>query len=249
MPFLSPVELHGALTHIPVAFLLGMAVFEMGAALLGKPEWRTVSFWLLVGAVVFAIPSLITGWITGNALQFAGSSVRSPAIFVTHRLFAFTTSGLALILLLGRVKAKDRLAGRTLGASLLLSLMVAACVGYTGFLGGHMVFGGVHLQKEDADENQHTASVAMTKIDPALVKTGQKLFRQYPCMSCHHMEGKGGTSGPDLTHEARRHSDIAWHIAHLKDPQKIKPDSDMPPFDTLPADELKALAAYLATRK
>jgi cbb3-type cytochrome oxidase cytochrome c subunit len=70
-----------------------------------------------------------------------------------------------------------------------------------------------------------------------------------PCQSCHRMNGKGGKAGPDLTHEARRHADIEWHIQHLKDPQKMKPGSDMPPFDNLSPQDLKALAAYLATRK
>ena len=63
------------------------------------------------------------------------------------------------------------------------------------------------------------------------------------------MEGKGGTSGPDLTHEAQRHADMNWHIAHLKDPAKLSPGSDMPPFDSLSPQELESLAAYLATRE
>jgi mono/diheme cytochrome c family protein len=252
MPSLSWVELHGALTHIPIAFLLAVSVFEVGAALLRKPEWRIVSFWLLVGAVVTAVPSLITGWITGNDLRFTGNAVQSPGVFVTHRLFAFTTSGFAVILLLWRVKAKDRLSGRALGASILLSLVVAAGIGYTGFLGGRMVFGGTGRESAQSSgyvPMKSTDKIKTPVVEPQLVATGQKLFQTLPCQSCHRMDGKGGISGPDLTHEARRHSDIAWHIAHLKDPQKMKPGSDMPPFDTLPPADLKALAAYLATRK
>ena len=115
-----------------------------------------------------------------------------------------------------------------------------------------MVFGGAG--QESAQSSGYVAIKSTDKIktpvvEPELLATGQKLFKTLPCTSCHRLEGKGGISGPDLTHEARRHSDIAWHIVHLKDPQKIKPNSDMPSFDTLSADELKALAAYLSTRK
>jgi uncharacterized membrane protein/cytochrome c2 len=249
MASLSLVELHAALTHVPIAFLLGMAVFEAGAALFRKPEWRTVSFWLLVGAVAIAVPSLITGWITGNELKFTGSPAPPPGVFVTHRLFAFSTSGLAVLLLLWRVKAKDRFEGRASGALLCLSLLAAACVGYTGFLGGRMVFGGASTEREEAAAKPTIVGSRTTlSADPKLVENGQKLFTQLPCHSCHRMNGSGGSSGPDLTHEARRHADVSWHIAHLKDPQKMKPNSDMPPFDTLKDTELKALAAYLSTR-
>jgi uncharacterized membrane protein/cytochrome c2 len=248
MTLLSWPELHGALTHIPVAFLLAVAVFEVGALLFRKPEWRTVSFWLLVGAVIIAVPSLITGWITGNDLKFTGNGVHSPGIFVTHRLFAFTTSGLAILLLLWRVKAQDQLDGRALGASILLSLLMAAGVSYTGFLGGRMIFGGAEPSSAFVPLKP-TDKVAVPVVAPELVAAGQKQFNALPCRSCHRMDGKGGISGPDLTHEARRHADMDWHIAHLKDPQKMKPGSDMPPFDSLPPNDLKALAAYLVTRK
>ena len=252
MATISWVELHGALTHIPVAFLLGVAVFEVGAAVLRKPEWRIVSFWLLVGAVVVAVPSLITGWITGGDLKFTGDGVQSPGIFMTHRLFAFTTSGLAVILLLWRVKARDCLVGSGLGVSLLLSLVIAASVGYTGFLGGRMVFGETSQQSAqnlDYIPVKSTDKIKNPVVEPQLIATGQKLFTALPCQSCHRMDGKGGQAGPELTHEAQRHSDLDWHMAHLKDPQKVTPGSDMPPFDNLSREELKALAAYLSTRK
>ncbi|HZO89371.1 MAG TPA: c-type cytochrome [Chthonomonadaceae bacterium] len=79
------------------------------------------------------------------------------------------------------------------------------------------------------------------------VQVGAKLF-QGRCLSCHKMGGTGGTSGPDLTHEARRHASIAWQIEHLKNPSKVHPGSSMPSFASLPPQQLRALAAYLVTR-
>jgi cbb3-type cytochrome oxidase cytochrome c subunit len=63
------------------------------------------------------------------------------------------------------------------------------------------------------------------------------------------MNGVGGTWAPNLTHEARRHPDAAWQIAHLKNPPSESPGSAMPPFAGLPTKTLSALAAYLVTRK
>ncbi len=118
-----------------------------------------------------------------------------------------------------------------------------------------MVFGGASAALEavparnGSEKAENAAPLQVPSVDAAVVKSGGKLFAELSCQSCHRMEGKGGISGPDLTHEARRHAEIAWHIAHLKDPQKIKPGSNMPPFDTLPPNDLKALAAFLSTRK
>ncbi len=251
MPILSWVEIHGALTHLPIAFLLAVPVFEIGALVLRKPEWRTVSFWLLVAAVVMAVPTLISGWITGNDLKFTGTATAPPAIFVWHRLSAFTTSGLAIILLFWRVRTGDRLQKHARLASVGLAVLAAVFVGGTGFLGGRMVFGASNQSSSYVPIPAVPASKTGIKtpaMNPQLVASGQKLFVSLLCSSCHRMNGKGGISGPDLTHEAKRHSDVAWHIAHLKDPQKMTPDSGMPAFDDLPPAQLKALAAYLATR-
>src|SRR5579872_2513039 len=105
MPVLSWPEVHGALTHFPIVFLLLAPFFDLGSVFLKKPEWRTVSFWMLVGTVLGAIPSLATGWITGNTL-FPDGAI-PPALFYQHRLVAFTLSGVALVLLAWRALAKD----------------------------------------------------------------------------------------------------------------------------------------------
>ena len=259
MPSLSWVEFHGAFTHMPLAFLLAVPVFEIGATIFHKPEWRTVSFWLLVGAVVMAVPSLLSGWFTGNDIFLTRENAQAPAIFYQHRLAAFSTSGLAILLLAWRIKSRDRLRKRALTASILLAGVIAVTVGYSGFLGGRMVFGSGSQEPASASTYVPLEPVASPAakdsqpktpdVEPRLVTAGAKLFKELPCQSCHRMEGKGGASGPDLTHEARRHAGINWQIEHLKNPQKMKPDSGMPPFDYLSASQLKALAAYLATRK
>ena len=51
-----------------------------------------------------------------------------------------------------------------------------------------------------------TSKAAAGAPDSQLLRAGAKLFREQPCLSCHRFNGQGGHSGPDLTHEARRHA-------------------------------------------
>jgi uncharacterized membrane protein/cytochrome c2 len=244
------VEIHAGINHLPFAFLLVIPIFEIGAIFFHKEEWRIVSFWLLVAAVVALFPTLITGWITGDALKITGGAARPPELFIWHRLLAFITAGLALILLIWRISAHDQLRGKKYAASFALSVIIAAAVGVTGFMGGRMVLGsGEQSTFVPLKSASPQVLSRIPNLDPKQIAAGQKLFVELPCQSCHTMNGSGGIAGPNLTHEALRHNDPAWHIAHLKDPSKMSPDSGMPSFDYLKPEELKALAAYLATRK
>lgn len=97
-------------------------------------------------------------------------------------------------------------------------------------------------------------------MDPVGVEeqAGQRLFVSKACSACHTVRGTAaaGTTGPDLTHvgsrrtiasgvfETTRGSLAAW----IADPQTIKPGNNMP-MVPLTADELHAIAAYMASLK
>jgi nitric oxide reductase subunit C len=78
---------------------------------------------------------------------------------------------------------------------------------------------------------------------------GQVLFQQEDCVACHQLNGIGGVSGPDLTNIGSKLPEVAWHIAHLKDPESVVADSAMPDFAHLSEAELNYLANYLVTLK
>jgi cytochrome c2 len=103
--------------------------------------------------------------------------------------------------------------------------------------------------QEGLTEREQTSDNGQANGRPNPALSGASLFQSNNCLSCHKMDGKGGTTGPDLTHEARHHADIAWQIRHLKDPSEVSPGSTMPSYAKLKPEELKALAAYLVTRK
>lgn len=84
---------------------------------------------------------------------------------------------------------------------------------------------------------------------------GRDLFLASGCGACHTVRGTpaDGTVGPDLTHVGSRESLGAGVLENdreafhrwLARTKRIKPEVHMPAFGMLPADDLRALAAYL----
>ena len=69
------------------------------------------------------------------------------------------------------------------------------------------------------------------------------------CAKCHSLNGAGGDIGPDLTHVGRR-LDAAAIARQIENPAAANPESDMPVFKgKLTAEEISALARYLASRR
>ena len=245
----SWIELHGALTHFPIALIIVAFLFEVGAPLFKKPEWRVVSFWCLLGGVLGGAVSLATGWLAANDLYKGASSL--PAIVLQHRLRAFISMGLALIVLTWRIAAKDRLSKNAQIAAGVLLFLSTAMVASTGYLGGKMVFGG-----SEPNEPRHPSHAALimapsntTPPSPQLVAMGERYYNQDGCIGCHSINGTGGHAGPNLSHEGSNEPSIPWQIAHMKNPTKVNPGSTMPPFDGTPDAELNAIAAYVVSHK
>ncbi|MBI3047813.1 MAG: cytochrome c [Acidobacteria bacterium] len=92
---------------------------------------------------------------------------------------------------------------------------------------------------------------------PGDVRRGERLFDEkhcstvyedQGCAACHTARGTGGAGGPDLTTVGRRR-DAAWLTAFVRNPSSVNPASEMPPYDTMSAEDLSALVAYLQTLK
>ena len=77
-----------------------------------------------------------------------------------------------------------------------------------------------------------------------LLSSAKAIVKEKRCASCHAIEGKGGTSGPDLSKTGevppeRRHfppawarprTSLGWHIGHRSDPTSTSPGSEMTAF-------------------
>jgi cytochrome c2 len=89
------------------------------------------------------------------------------------------------------------------------------------------------------------------------INLGKALVREKGCRACHAINGRGGTIGPDLTNVGDKapeqydftrlngqKSAFAWHVAHLKEPKALSPDTVMPNFH-LSTKDAQALAILI----
>jgi mono/diheme cytochrome c family protein len=76
-----------------------------------------------------------------------------------------------------------------------------------------------------------------------LVALGKKRFSEARCVTCHQVEGKGGTLGPDLGAVGDKASK-EWLFLWLEDPTTYQKFTEMPSF-SFPAEDVRALAEFL----
>lgn len=104
-----------------------------------------------------------------------------------------------------------------------------------------------------ATQGQKKKPAPKPAANAALIAQGQKTYKAATCGACHIMDGKGGKTGPELTHIGKTMT--ADKLAtYIRNPKKVKPDAAMPPTPTSGATgltdaQLKAVAAFLASKK
>jgi cytochrome c2 len=85
-----------------------------------------------------------------------------------------------------------------------------------------------------------SSRIDWTKADATM---GETLFRESRCVTCHMLNGRGGTIGPDLSKvgsKVRRD----WLFSYLKDPMRDQPDTLMLRF-RFSDDQIRNLVGYI----
>ncbi|MDI6744098.1 MAG: c-type cytochrome [Thermodesulfovibrionales bacterium] len=82
---------------------------------------------------------------------------------------------------------------------------------------------------------------------PEAIKSGESLVNKLGCLSCHTINKRGGTFGPDLSGIAAK-ATPEWLVHWLKNPKVYQSDTPMPNL-RIPEREIQDIVAYLNTFK
>jgi cbb3-type cytochrome oxidase cytochrome c subunit len=90
-----------------------------------------------------------------------------------------------------------------------------------------------------------------SKSNTAAITAGRKVYDANACAGCHSINGKGGSTGPDLTRVAADPKHTAkWLEQQVKNPKVNTPESMMPPYgDKIKGKDLTNLVAFLSSLK
>ncbi|HEV2357312.1 MAG TPA: cytochrome b N-terminal domain-containing protein [bacterium] len=144
---------------------------------------------------------------------------------------------LAAILLLFVIPLVDRRAERRPARRPYAMVSAAAAV---AVVAGLTYFGAVQVPP-----GTRTAPAGSSQ---ALISRGHEVFVTNGCKNCHVVAGQGAEVGPELTHVGSRLTADRL-AAQVRNPASVNPKTNMPAFDKLSGDDLKALVAYLLTLK
>jgi cytochrome c oxidase subunit 2 len=130
-----------------------------------------------------------------------------------------------------------------------------ACAEYCGISHALMAFSVVVMERDAFARWLARQAEPAAAAGDSLAARGQQLFLTSGCGACHTIRGTParGVVGPDLTHVGGRlglgagilprapSAFVRW----IARPGEVKPGVHMPAFGMLPAEDVRALAAYL----
>ena len=129
------------------------------------------------------------------------------------------------------------------------------CAEFCGASHAHMRFLAVAMPRDDFDRWLRAQAEPAAEPPGALAQRGRAGFLANGCGSCHTVRGTAaiGEVGPDLTHVGSRLELAAGTLPNdgeslrrwINAPHHGKPEALMPAFDMLPAQDVRAIAAWL----
>lgn len=130
-------RLHGGVTHFPIAFIFGAALFDgFGVFCPSKQrEFQTTSYWLLILGGVGSFAAMLSG------LAVSKGDACGRGLLLQHHLFVWPAFALIVGLTSWRVAAGDNPSRRAFAIYLSILAITCALVGGAGFSGGELILG------------------------------------------------------------------------------------------------------------
>jgi uncharacterized membrane protein len=135
-------RLHPAIVHFPLAWLVGLALVDFVAFVMGRARWQVFGLPLLGAIVLSLLVAAGTGLLrASHMIMDAGEH----AVMVKHRTLNFVVAGLCVLALVLRWRRRDPWAGPGRITYLAIIFAATALVLVSGSLGGRLVYGPDYL--------------------------------------------------------------------------------------------------------
>lgn len=128
------ILLHPLIVHFPIALWMTAAFFDLLYLARRREVLATMALWLIGLGVLGAAVSIAAGWRDLLLQEFLGVGTALRKAHMAHQLLAYLSTGLFAAAFLGRWRRRPVPPGWTI----LLSLLGAAVVAVTGYVGGEL---------------------------------------------------------------------------------------------------------------
>lgn len=156
-PVRSP--LHPALVHLPIALFPLSVLLDVASWIWEQPEWLLVrcAFIALAAGIGTGLFAAVFGFIDYTEIQDDHPAKKTATLHMLLNVVAIGLFGLGLGLRWGELDL-----ARTPGVPLLVSLAGLAILGYSGYLGGHLVYGdGVAVGRHRREPRLPQGTIAL----------------------------------------------------------------------------------------
>jgi uncharacterized membrane protein len=130
-------NIHPLFVHFPIALIIMVFVFDLISVITRKKAMLTAAHILTAFAVAGAALSVITGLIAEESVWHPEAA---HELLELHETVGIIILSLAVVLLIFRLALRDKLLGSLGWIAVLIGLAASALAGYTGYLGGEIVY-------------------------------------------------------------------------------------------------------------
>lgn len=131
-------NIHPLIVHFPIALIMVIFILDFLGVLFKRKSFLSTANILTIFAAAGAVMAVVSGLIAEDSIWHTDAA---HELLELHETIGFTVLGLTLILLVLRPAVKKKKLFGSLGwLAVLLSFVASVLVGYTGYLGGEMVY-------------------------------------------------------------------------------------------------------------